>query len=94
MLPTAAAAALHQMIAIVRDPKYAMKPQGLKGLLSRLLPPTPDWVNHMLLHDVVDADITMQHGLDVNRCAHCTGEGVGPAYARARKRRGVEVHGP
>jgi hypothetical protein len=55
------------MIAIVRDPKYAMKPQGLKGLLSWLLPPTPEWVNHMLLHDVVDADITMQHGLDVNR---------------------------
>jgi hypothetical protein len=58
-----------QMIAIVRDPKFKMQPKGLKGLLSRLLPPTPDWVNHMLLHDVVDADITMQHGLDVNRWA-------------------------
>jgi hypothetical protein len=44
-----------------------MQPKGLKGLLAQLLPPTPDWLNHMLLHDVVDADITMQHGLDINR---------------------------
>ncbi|WIA38769.1 hypothetical protein OEZ86_002061 [Tetradesmus obliquus] len=72
----------NMMIAIVRDPKFAFQPEGLKGLLSRLLPPTPNWVNHMLLHDVVDADITMQHGLDVNS-AHAKGASSAQGYMPA-----------
>ncbi|KAF6262358.1 hypothetical protein COO60DRAFT_650084 [Scenedesmus sp. NREL 46B-D3] len=72
----------NMMIAIVRDPKFAMKPKGLKGLLARLLPPTPDWMNHIVLHDVVDADITMQHGLDVNS-AHAKGASSAQGYMPA-----------
>jgi len=43
------------------------KPQAWwQKLLAPLLPLQPEWLNHISLHDVVDADVAMQHGLDVN----------------------------
>eukprot|EP00775_Hariotina_reticulata_P009176 gene9176-9342_t len=59
----------NMLLAIVRDPQYAAKPQAWwQKLLAPLLPPQPEWLNHISLHDVVDADVAMQHGLDVNLC--------------------------
>ena len=55
------------IIGVVRQPDCAPKPAGVLGrLVEALSPPTPEWLKHLALHDVVDADVAMQHGLGVN----------------------------
>jgi len=57
-----------QILGIIKDPTTELPPAHTwKEWLTRLLPPQPLWLEHMVLHDVVDADLSMWYGQDVNR---------------------------
>lgn len=44
----------NMMIALLRDPQYAMKPKGLKAVLAAILPPTPEWLRHLVSSLILD----------------------------------------
>eukprot|EP00879_Flechtneria_rotunda_P000993 GHRR01001127.1.p1 GENE.GHRR01001127.1~~GHRR01001127.1.p1 ORF type:complete len:589 (+),score=133.13 GHRR01001127.1:142-1908(+) len=63
---------------IVTDPAVITKPTGWKGLWAKLLPRSPLWLEHIKFHSVVDGDLAIQYGCDVNT-VHSDGQTYFPA---------------